>query len=410
MLAYRRYSYCQKAALMKKLLIVPALLPLTAFAESVPTNNQVITFEIPATQSKPAGYTLQNSKAHRNPLPAPDTSTITPSGSGTHLTAGAMGETKQPRAYGSFGVPYTSKRVSLSPTSAVSPTDKGYLSATYPYRAIGKLTFNVDQSPTHCSASLIRRSVLVTAAHCVQDFGGGDTLFTNHQFIPATYNGSAPYGTWAVQAIARPRSWANGTDTGGDMMSASVNNDVAVMILNKNATDMFLGDITGYLTYGWNNYSFTKSKKTGDIWIASISTLGYPGMLDEGNIMQRTDGPAYLTEINGAGQIYQGSNLTGGSSGGPWIANFGFERPAFSGANAGLKAASNTVIGVTSWGTADPNQPKDNYSSQFQQNAEYPKADYGGFGGGNIGALLNAACSQRPTGSTKTYKQMGYCD
>jgi hypothetical protein len=35
-------------------------------------------------------------------------------------------------------------------------------------------------------------------------------------------------------------------------------------------------------------------------------------------------------------------------------------------------------------------------SSWFGQNAEYPLADYGGHGAGNIGALVNAACSQYP--------------
>src|SRR4051812_33317521 len=44
------------------------------------------------------------------------------------------------------------------------------------------------------------------------------------------------------------------------------------------------------------------------------------------------------------------------------------------------------VVGVTSWGTSDPNAPKDNYSSQFRQNAAYPTVDYGGYGGGNIGS------------------------
>ena len=35
------------------------------------------------------------------------------------------------------------------------------------------------------------------------------------------------------------------------------------------------------------------------------------------------------------------------------------------------------VVGVTSWGSRDPNAPKDNYSSQFRQNSRYPNASYG---------------------------------
>ena len=51
----------------------------------------------------------------------------------------------------------------------------------YPYRAIGKLTFSAG----YCSASLIRKSVIVTAAHCIQNFGSGSNLFTNFAFHPA---------------------------------------------------------------------------------------------------------------------------------------------------------------------------------------------------------------------------------
>ena len=66
------------------------------------------------------------------------------------------------------------------------------------------------------------------------------------------------------------------------------------------------------------------------------------------------------------------------------------------------------VVGVTSWGSADPNAPKDNYSSQFRQNARYPNANYGGFGAGNIASLLNKLCSRVIDGATLAAQ--GYCD
>ena len=64
----------------------------------------------------------------------------------------------------------------------------------------------------------------------------------------------------------------------------------------------------------------------------------------------------------------------------------------FSGRNAVLSggavvgtSSNMTVVGVTSWGTVDPNAPKDNFSSQFRQNTQYP-GSYGVYGAGNIGA------------------------
>lgn len=354
---------------------------------------------------------INSSKPYQNPLPPPDTSSVQPArdSSPVELPGAVPGViSKQsalaPKAYGSFGIPYTSKRVTHKPTSSVNSSAGGYLSATYPYRAIGRLDFNVG----FCSASLIRRSVIVTAAHCIQNFGSGSSTFSGWTFKPAYYNGSTPYGSWGWQTLVRPASWANGTDIGS---GAARDNDLAVIILKKNSSGQFIGDITGYLNYGWNNYSFVKSSKTGNLWTAALTTLGYPGLLDSGRILQRSDGPSYLTTVSGAGQIYQGSNFTGGSSGGPWIANFGYQNPTFSeGANGGSAAANNVVVGVTSWGASDPNAPKDNWSSQFRQNTRYPNASYGSFGAGNIASLLYTVCSAKPSGSTSTYQQLGYCN
>ncbi len=309
------------------------------------------------------------------------------------------------RASGSFGIPFTSGRVQSGPSS-VTPSAPSYLSSTYPYRAVGRLNF--DQG--YCSASLIRRGVIVTAAHCVQEFGSGSSIFSGFEFVPAFWsNGtsiSRPYGTYRWAALVRPSSWANGTDPGS---GAARSNDLAVIALAP-VGGVFAGDRAGRLGYGWNNYSFVSSARTGNRVAAEINTLGYPFLLDRGLVMQMTTGPSYLVTVARALNIEQGSSFTGGSSGGPWIANFNFAYPAYAGgASPGASANRLAVVGVTSWGAADPNTPKDNFSSQFRQNAQYPNAAYGTYGGGNIGSLLNTLCSARPVGSALTFAQLGYC-
>jgi hypothetical protein len=291
-------------------------------------------------------------------------------------------------------------------TSAVGAS---YLSSTYPYRTIGKLTFSAG----YCSASLIRRSVIVTAAHCIQRFGSGTSIFSNWQFTPGHYGVAGatdpqirPYGTWNWSALVRPGTWANGTDIGS---GSARDNDLAVIALAKNSSNQFIGDLTGYLGYGWNNPSFISSSKTGNLSVAATSTLGYPGLMDLGRIMQRADGPSYLTSISNAGQILQGNNFTGGSSGGPWIVNFVSANPDLSGGAVIGSFPSTWVIGVTSWGSADPNAAKDNYSSQFRQNTRYPNAAYGIYGAGNIAAVLQTLCNS-PAGGGLTYAQAGYCN
>lgn len=348
-----------------------------------------------------------------NTLPAPDTARIFPDedvddGVPGVMTKEGIVEDFDARAFGTFGIPYTTTRVQDGSTTAAGTTSANRLSTTYPYRTVGKLTFSAG----YCSASLIRRSVIVTAAHCIQRFGTGASIYSNFQFRPghygvtgATANQIAPYGTWNWVALVRPASWANGTDIGS---GAARDNDLAVIALGK-VGGQFVGDRTGYLGYGWNNYSFVSSPKTGNLRTAAVSALGYPGLMDLGRIMQRTDGPTYTTTVGGAGQLWQGSNLTGGSSGGPWVVNFRSVTPSLSGGAVAGTASNMAVVGVTSWGSSDPNTPKDNYSSQFRQNTRYPNASYGIYGAGNIASLLNTLCSSAAPGGG-TFASQGYCN
>ncbi|MCG7401795.1 MULTISPECIES: trypsin-like serine peptidase [Caballeronia] len=364
--------------------------------------------------SREAPADLSNLKPVVNVLAPPDTSAIMPETSagpytpGVNTPAGIVSNA-QTRAYGTFGIPYSTGRVQDGNQSAAGSTSANYLSTTYPYRAIGKLTFSAG----YCTASLIRRSVIVTAAHCIQSFGSGSSLFSNWQFRPGHYGASgatsaqiAPYGTWNWAALVRPSAWANGTDTGS---GSARNNDIAVIAIAKNASNQFIGDITGYLSYGWNNYSFISSPKTGNLQTAAVTTFGYPTLLDGGAIMQRTDGPAYTTTVSGASQLWQGSNLTSGASGGPWIVNFRPRDAVLSGGAVIGNASNLSIIGVTSWGSSDPNAIKDNYASQFRQNTQYPNATYGNYGAGNIASLLNTLCSTAAPGGG-TYASQGYCN
>ena len=347
-----------------------------------------------------------------NPLQPPDASAVVADTEPGPYAPGAMtseGMIMIPstRAFGSFGIPYTTTRVQEGARSA-TVGGAARLSTTFPYRTVGKLT----SSAGYCSASLIRRSVIVTAAHCVQGFGTGTALFSKFHFRPGHYGPAgataaqmAPYGTWKWLALVRPKTWAHGTDIG---TGAARDNDLAVIALRKNGQGQFVGDITGYMGYGWNNYSFVTSPKTGNLNTAAVSTLGYPVLMDGGGIMQRTDGPTYTTTLGGAGQLWQGSNFTDGSSGGPWVVNFRTQAAVLSGGAVEGSASAIAVIGVTSWGSSDPNAIKDNYASQFRQNTRYPNASYGIYGAGNIGAVLNMLCNAVFGGATLAAQ--GYCD
>ena len=391
-------------------LVLATAIALPMFSTGVVDANDTVVINADPSQTVLLDAQAQSLGPVVNPLQAPDTSAVVADTEPGPYAAGAMtreGMIPSTRAFGSFGIPYTTTRVQDGARSA-GIGGGARLSTTYPYRTIGKLT----SSAGYCSASLIRRSVIVTAAHCVQGFGTGTAIFSNFKFRPGHYGPAgataaqiAPYGTWKWLALVRPKTWANGTDIG---TGAARDNDLAVMALRRNGQGQFVGDITGYMGYGWNNYSFVTSPKTGNLHTAAVSTLGYPFLLDGGAIMQRTDGPSYTTTLGGAGQLWQGSNFTDGASGGPWVVNFRTQAAVLSGGAVEGSASDIAVIGVTSWGSSDPNANKDNYSSQFRQNTRYPKASYGIYGAGNIGSVLKMLCTTVIDGATLAAQ--GYCD
>jgi hypothetical protein len=375
--------------------------------------NQSDTVEISKTKSSRSGG-ARDALPMVNPLWSPDTSHVIAAVGTGDLIPGAAGESgAASRAFGSFGIPYTTTRVQDGIRKVwKGQTNLSRLGTTYPYSTVGRFTFNTPNGSSYCSASLILRSVLVTAAHCLQQFGSHPATYNTFRFTPAYYgpNGSTleqqhPYGVWKTGSVGRAFSWANGTDVGS---GAARDNDIAVFIVKKKS-GKFIGDRIGWMSYGWNNYSFVTSNRTGNLHTAATTTLGYPWYMDSGRIMQRADGPTYRTTVAGSEQLMQGSNFTGGSSGGPWVVNFSARDASLSGGAVQGSQSSVTVVGVTSWGSANPNFPKDNYSSQFGQNTRYPNASYGTYGAGNIGSLLNNLC-KLPAPEGGTYESRGYCN
>lgn len=218
-----------------------------------------------------------------------------------------------------------------------------------------------------CSASLIKRGVVVTAAHCVAKFGARQ-FYTNFRFVPGYRNGATTlYGTWTGVALVMT-SYFNGTDpctTAGVVCQ----NDVAVLRVTPQA-GAYPGTATGWYGYGWNSYGFNASKMT------HITQIGYPDCLDNGLLMERNDSHGYTNAAQVNNTII-GSLMCKGSSGGPWLINFGI-RPALTGTTAGSFASPNFVVGTTSWGY-DNNLLKQMGASPFLST--------------NIVPLVNAACT-----------------
>jgi V8-like Glu-specific endopeptidase len=269
--------------------------------------------------------------------------------------------------------PFTTKTASAE--GDISPVDK------FPWRATGKLFMKFDPSTFVCTASVIEKSLLVTAAHCVHNFGGKDGGFANSvTFEPARHGTDRPFGTWVAKEWWIPKVYFDGTDVCSASAPGVVcENDVAVVVLEKN-NNQFVADLTGKYGFKSDDYGY------GNIFgnkAAQITQLGYPAENYDGLTMIRTDSLGYQDAPN---NVIIGSAQTGGSSGGPWLQNFGM-KTSFAGTPP--KADDpNQVVATTSWGfTIDVFMVQG--ASRFGMNTAYTEKS-------NIQSLFDSACGANP--------------
>ena len=270
-------------------------------------------------------------------------------------------EGPEPQEFGTSNHPFSTARADL--LTAATNTQ-------WPYRASGKLYFQKpDNSTFVCSASMIKRGIVVTAAHCVAQYGARQ-FYHNWHFYPGYRSGAAPFGNWTVSGAWIKTAYFNGTDNCAQF-GVICPDDVAVLILNpQNGT--YAGTQTGWYGYGWNGFGFANG-------LTHITQVGYPNCLDSGVRMERNDSHGFVSESLSSNTII-GSLMCGGSSGGPWLNNFGI-RPALTGQSAGTAFNPNIVVGVTSWGFINQ-AVKQQGASPFTSN--------------NIRSLVTSACNSRP--------------
>jgi len=231
------------------------------------------------------------------------------------------------RAYdaGSLGAHYTSSRI--IPLTA---------DTAYPYSTVGKLYYTVPgKGDYQCSAAVIRPRVIVTAGHCVHSGKSSPGFHTNFLFIPSFRDGAAPYGAWTWERVWTTQTW---TTSGGKVPNSA---DYAVIVLRDrpvNGVTRRIGDVTGWLGY-----------QTNSLMPNHVTMLGYPVNLDYGTKMHQVHAGMFRATSSNCAEA--GSDMTGGSSGGPWVQNFGV--PA-SGQVGGAKPGMNRIVGVTSYGHTNP--------------------------------------------------------
>lgn len=97
--------------------------------------------------------------------------------------------------------------------------------------------------------------------------------------------------------------------------------------------------------------------------------------------MIRTDSIGQALDASEAFNTLIGSLMNGGSSGGPWVVNFGMP-PVLNDLLAAQASSPNITVGVTSWGYDDLGATAVQGASPFSS--------------GNIVELVNEACTDYP--------------
>jgi len=177
---------------------------------------------------------------------------------------------------------------------------------TWPRSIHGKLFFQKPGEGTFvCSATVINRSTIATAAHCVTNGAGG--WYTDFRFCPSyLQSGENPQiGCWGWSSVVAPSIYLNTGD---------IDYDYACLVTATSGTVINdkIGNVTGWAGRAWN---FSAQQP--------IQQFGYPAAypFDGGVIQQVATTEWYESDRVPGGQVskYVGSDLTGGSSGGGWF-------------------------------------------------------------------------------------------
>ena len=219
------------------------------------------------------------------------------------------------------------------------------LQTVFPYRTVGVVFMHQHGFDYVCSGSSVQsapRQVVFTAGHCMDD---GDGHPSSHVvFVPAYRSGSAPYGIFAARHTWVLPAWKNGGDDAYDEGAFDV---------GRNGRGKTLQGQVGALGFAWDQSRLQHWDLIG--YPAEYPFSGEKPVICEAS--HAFDDTAVLANDDpspGYDTIGVGCDMTGGSSGGPWILGLG---------------RGNYLDGVVSYGYDV--QPKAIYGPYFGQEANW---------------------------------------
>jgi V8-like Glu-specific endopeptidase len=185
-----------------------------------------------------------------------------------------------------------------------SPGKSTEVEGDYP-STFGKVFFTDGGLNYVCSGSAVgtaSKSVVWTAGHCVNE-GPGDN-FTNFMFAPAYRGGATPYGKFAATTLITTSGWRTSGEWGVDVGAA---------VVGTNADGQTL---SGAVAEAPIVFDALRNQ--------SYSIYGYPAAKKFNGQLMRVCKTTWLLDDSATPDTMGAAcDMTGGSSGGPWITSSG---------------------------------------------------------------------------------------
>ncbi|HEX4812480.1 MAG TPA: peptidase [Nonomuraea sp.] len=169
-------------------------------------------------------------------------------------------------------------------------------------RTTGRIFFTTAQGRNaSCSGSAVtsaNNSTVVTAGHCVKMNGA---FHANWVFVPGYDKGARPFGTWAATRLLTTPQWNAGEDVNFDVAAA-----VVAPLDGKTLVDVV----------GGQGVAFNQQRRQ------RMHAFGYPAAAPyDGSRLIHCGGRTFDDYLV-SDDLGLTCNMTGGSSGGPWLQNF----------------------------------------------------------------------------------------
>jgi V8-like Glu-specific endopeptidase len=202
-----------------------------------------------------------------------------------------------------------SRPVPAAKPQSASGTSAGVSSEVpQPYpSAYGKVFFTSNSGVNYvCSGAAVNsanESVVWTAGHCVNE--GPGAFYKNFLFVPAYRDGSAPYGKFAGSTLLTTSGWQASGEWGVD---------VGAVVVGANAFGQTLSDAVAEAPLAFN----TPRNQPYRLY-------GYPAAKKFSGQRLRVCETSWLMDDSYATPSTMGAScdMTGGSSGGPWVTSTG---------------------------------------------------------------------------------------